>query len=89
MLFMKVALITHNIYLEHNPYLQHPESKGRPHSIIESIMPIREKLIYHEAIPASIDQLSTVHAEEYINNIKRSSIKQISIDSDIYCSTWT
>ncbi len=89
MLFMKVAFITHDIYLEHNPYLQHPESKERLHSIIESIMPIREKLIYHEAIPASIDQLSTVHTEEHINNIKRSSIKQISIDSDIYCSTWT
>ena len=69
---MKTALIYHPIFLQHDTGPNHPERSSRLTAILRRLQKTKliDKLTLIEPEQASIDDITTVHARDYVLDIK-------------------
>jgi acetoin utilization deacetylase AcuC-like enzyme len=71
---IKVAVLSSDKFLLHNTGSNHPESPARLEHIIARIKndkKLTENLIWPDFPPATIDQIETVHRQDYIRLVKK------------------
>ena len=82
-----VAFIYDPIFLEHDTGAYHPENANRLRSIIKAIEPLRERLLFVEPRPASLELVMQVHPYYHIEFVEEKSSREEAIDADTQVSS--
>ena len=82
-----VAFIYDPIFLEHDTGAYHPENANRLRSIIKAIEPLRERLLFVEPKPASLELVMQVHPYYHIEFVEEKSSREEAIDADTQVSS--
>ena len=82
-----VAFIYDPIFLEHDTGASHPENALRLRSIIKAIEPLRERLLFVEPKPASLELVMQVHPYNHIEFVEERSLQEEAIDADTQLSS--
>ena len=79
---MKVGYISDDTYLMHDTGKEHPESKERLIAIENEMKDLKDSLVLIHPIKASIQIVSLVHPNQYINHIKECCENGLIIDDN-------
>lgn len=82
-----VAFIYDPIYLEHDTGVNHPERADRLRAILRAIEPLRERLLFLEPKPASLELITQVHPAYHVESVEEASMHQEAIDADTQVSS--
>ena len=82
-----VAFIYDPIFLEHNTGAYHPENANRLRSILKSVEPLRERLLFVEPSPAPLELIAEVHPYYHIEFVEEKSSREEAIDADTQVSS--
>ena len=82
-----VAFIYDPIFLEHDTGAYHPENANRLRSILRSVEPLRERLLFIEPRPASFELITQVHPYHHIEFVEEKSSREEAIDADTQVSS--
>ena len=82
-----VAFIYDPIFLEHDTGEYHPENANRLRSILKSVEPFRERLLFVKPKPASFELVMQVHPYHHIEFVEDKCLQEEAIDADTQVSS--